>query len=249
MTVRLFISDLHLDPTRPHAIEAFLKFLQGRAREADGLYILGDLFEFWIGDDDDSAHAAAVLGAIAAYTRAGHRCSVMRGNRDFLLGRRFEQRTGAEILPDPTIETIFGQRTLIMHGDLLCTDDHAYQRYRRIVHDPVIQALFLALPRAWRRAAGREGRRRSRRHTASRPAPIMDVNAAAVAEALARHDATVLLHGHTHRPGVHDVRLEGRCATRIVLGDWYDQGNVLRWTAQGHELSSWPFATGGHAPG
>ncbi len=242
MTERLFISDLHLDPTRPRATAAFLRFLRTRARQAERLYILGDLFEFWIGDDDDASHSREVLEGIAEYTRAGHCCSVMRGNRDFLLGARFAQRTGASLLADPTVETLFGQRVLIMHGDLLCTDDHAYQRYRRTVNNPLLQTLFLALPRAWRRAAGAEGRRRSRNHTTTRPAMIMDVNPAAVSAALQAHAAGILLHGHTHRPGIHRLDIAGQAATRIVLGDWYEQGSVLRWTAQGFDLSSLPFA-------
>lgn len=242
MNERLFISDLHLDPARPQATAAFLRFLETRARAAEHLYILGDLFEFWIGDDADDEQALAVQDAIARYTGAGHRCSVMRGNRDFLIGRRFAGRCGVRLLPDPTLETVLGRRVLLMHGDLLCTDDHAYQRYRRVVNNPLLQPLFLALPRAWRRAAGAEGRRRSRRHTASRPAMIMDVNPAAVAGALERHGAEVLLHGHTHRPGIHTVELPGRRATRIVLGDWYEQGSVLAWNAAGFQLSSLPFA-------
>ena len=242
MTARLFISDLHLDATRPRATAAFRRFLKTQAREAERLYILGDLFEFWIGDDDDASHSVEVLDAIAEYTGAGFRCSVMRGNRDFLLGADFARRTGTDLLPDPTVETLFGQRVLIMHGDLLCTDDKAYQRYRRIVNKPLLQTLFLACPRAWRRAAGTEGRRRSRNHTNSRPTMIMDVNPAAVRAALQANATAILLHGHTHRPAIHRLDIGGQAASRIVLGDWYEQGSVLRWTAQGFELSSLPFA-------
>lgn len=233
MTGPLFISDLHLDPARPAATAAFLRFLATDARAAGQLYILGDLFEFWIGDDDDSPLAREVLDALAAFTSGGGDLRVMRGNRDFLLGRRFTARTGATLLADPAVEAIHGERVLVMHGDLLCTDDVAYQRYRRRVNRPFLQRLFLALPRAWRRAAGSEGRRRSRRNTAARPAQIMDVNAAAVTAALQAHGCRILVHGHTHRPGIQRVSADGAHYTRIVLGDWYEQGSVLEWPAAG----------------
>jgi UDP-2,3-diacylglucosamine hydrolase len=241
VTASLFISDLHLDSSRPRATAAFLRFLSHEARAVTRLHILGDLFEFWIGDDDDDPHSCAVIDALRAYTAAGHECLVMRGNRDFLLGRRFEERSGACLLPDPTVEHLFGARVIVMHGDLLCTDDHAYQRYRRRVNDPLLQRLFLALPRSWRRAAGVVGRRRSRERTAMRPAAIMDVNPGAVAAAFAAHDARILVHGHTHRPGIHQLEVNGMPRTRVVLGDWYEQGSVLAWSAAGFELRSLAF--------
>lgn len=241
MTSALFISDLHLDPARPQATAAFLAFLAGTARDAAHLYILGDLFEFWIGDDDDQPLAREVTAALAAYTRGGHACSVMRGNRDFLLGPRFAAQTGARLLPDPFVAGIGGEQVLLMHGDLLCTDDHAYQRYRSRVNDPRLQRLFLALPRAWRRAAGAEGRRRSRRRAAQQPERITDVNAAAVAAAMRRAGLLRLVHGHTHRPAIHAFDLDGRAATRAVLGAWYEQGSVLAWTAAGPALHSLSF--------
>jgi UDP-2,3-diacylglucosamine hydrolase len=165
----------------------------------------------------------------------------MRGNRDFLFGHGIEQLTGSRLLDDPTVTEIFGQRVVLMHGDLLCTDDVAYHRYRRLVTNPHTQRAFLALPRAWRRAAGTAGRRRSRDYTASLPPTLTDVNADAVTAALARHDARILLHGHTHRPAIHELQVNGRPAQRIVLGDWYEQGSVLRWTAAGFALRSLPF--------
>jgi UDP-2,3-diacylglucosamine hydrolase len=241
VTENLFISDLHLDPSRPSATAAFLRFLASDATNADQLYILGDLFEFWIGDDDDDPHSCAVLDALSAYTRGGYRCLVMRGNRDFLLGPRFEARTGAGLLADPVVVDLFGERVLVMHGDLLCTDDHAYQRYRSRVNNPFLQRLFLRLPRAWRRAAGVEGRKRSRNHATTRPTAIMDVNQEAVAAALAAHGVNTLLHGHTHRPAIHRFAANGMPCTRIVLGDWYDQGSVLNWSPAGFALRALPF--------
>jgi UDP-2,3-diacylglucosamine hydrolase len=238
---RLFISDLHLDPSRPRATATFLRFLQTDAQRAERLYILGDLFEFWIGDDDDDPHSREVRDALRQYTAGGRQCLVMRGNRDFLLGQRFATRTGARLLADPTVENIFSERVLIMHGDLLCTDDHAYQRYRRFVHNPFPQRVFLGLPRAWRRAVGAEGRRRSRTHTAAGAPGIMDVSPPAVIAAMARAGVRILLHGHTHRPAVHHLEINGAQATRIVLGDWYEQGSVLRWSSSGFELNALPF--------
>jgi UDP-2,3-diacylglucosamine hydrolase len=237
----LFVSDLHLDPARPRATAAFLRFLKSDARRAGRLFILGDLFEFWIGDDSDDDLSGDVLGALAEFTAAGHECLLMRGNRDFLIGAGFEAQTGSRIIEDPSLQDMFGERVLIMHGDLLCTGDRAYQRYRRIVHNPLLQRLFLSLPRSWRRAAGAEGRRRSRRYASARGPDIADVNQDTVCTALARSGARVLLHGHTHRPGIHHFHVNGIPAVRIVLGDWYEQGSVLRWSAAGYELTSLPF--------
>ena len=241
MSLYLFISDLHLDSSRPRATQAFLKFLSTRAQQADRLYILGDLFEFWIGDDEDTPLAREVRDALSDYANSGRYCGLMRGNRDFLLGSAFARSTRAQLLPDPTIEEIHGERVLLMHGDLLCTDDHAYQRYRGIVNQPALQRLFLALPRSLRRAAGDRGRARSRRYQAGQPPAIMDVNAAAVDAALARHDASTLIHGHTHRPGIHRLGDSRRPTTRLVLGDWYQQGSVLEWDERGYRLQSFSF--------
>ncbi len=231
MTEIQFISDLHLDATRPRATAAFQKFLQGDARKASTLFILGDLFEFWIGDDSDDQHAEDVIESLRGYTSAGHECLVMRGNRDFLLGRRFERRTGTRLLKDPSVREIFGVRVLVTHGDLLCTDDRAYQRYRRLVRNRVVQRLFLALPRSVRHRAGTEGRRRSRSRVAASPPQIMDVNQGAVHAALASSGVGVILHGHTHRPGIHHFEAGDTTATRIVLGDWYEHGSIMSWTA------------------
>ncbi|MBM4196973.1 MAG: UDP-2,3-diacylglucosamine diphosphatase [Gammaproteobacteria bacterium] len=237
----LFVSDLHLDPGRPAATCAFLRFLAGRATTTGTLYILGDLFEFWIGDDADDPHSAAVVEGIRAYTAAGHRCRIMRGNRDFLLGSRFTSRTGAEVIADPAVVRIAGEPVLLMHGDLLCTDDHTYQRYRRRVHHPTLQALFLALPRTWRKAAGDIGRRRSRGHARSLSPAIMDVNATAVTGQFRSSGCRVLIHGHTHRPGRHEVLVDGNACTRIVLGDWYEHGSTLSASGGRYETESLPF--------
>lgn len=238
----LFISDLHLDSSRPAATACFLRFLGGPARDAAGLYILGDLFEAWTGDDSTGPHEQQILDGLRRYTGGGYRCWFLRGNRDFLIGPRFAADTGATLLGDEALIEIDGSRALLMHGDTLCTDDHAYQRYRRFVRHPVTQALYLNLPARIRSGIAAYARRRSTAANAGKPAAIMDVNQEAVLEALRRQDVRLLIHGHTHRPAVHDVRVDGQAARRIVLGDWYQQGSVLHWTPAGPELRALSFS-------
>jgi UDP-2,3-diacylglucosamine hydrolase len=228
MPAALFISDLHLDDERPRITELFLQFLRGEARGAQALYILGDLFESWIGDDDDAPLALAVQDALAELTHGGVAAYFMAGNRDFLVGDAFAARSGITLLHDPTTIALGGVPTLLMHGDTLCTDDVAYQKFRAQVRDPAWQRAFLAQPLAQRRAFAAHAREQSRQHTGSTMAQIMDVTEAAVHEALQTHGAARLIHGHTHRPGRHRIPLGDRVAERIVLGDWYEHGSVLR---------------------
>jgi UDP-2,3-diacylglucosamine hydrolase len=238
----LFISDLHIDASRPAIVQHFLTFLETEAKDAAALYILGDLFESWIGDDvPDSAQSAAIAG-LRALTASGVPCFVMHGNRDFLMAARFCQMTGAQLLPDPVIITLYGEQVLVMHGDALCTDDRAYQRLRATVRDAGWQRQFLALSAAGRRALAGAARAGSRAHTAAMEHAITDVNADSVAKAMRVGGTTTLLHGHTHRPAIHAFEVDGRPRTRIVLGDWYDQGSVLRWDHRGPELNSLPRA-------
>jgi len=236
----LFISDLHIDAARPAIIEQFLRFLEIETRNAAALYILGDLFESWIGDDaPDPAQAAAIAG-LRALTSSGVPCFVMHGNRDFLLSQRFCDMSGAQLLPDPLIVTLYGEPVLVMHGDALCTDDRAYQRLRATVRDADWQRQFLALPIESRRALAGAARAGSQAHTAAMEQDITDVNPDSVAAALRAAGTSTLLHGHTHRPAIHALEVDGRPRTRIVLGDWYDQGSVLRWDSRGPELKSLP---------
>ncbi len=235
MTV-LFISDLHLDATRPDATRAFRNFLENRAGNADALYILGDLFEAWVGDDDDDPLALEVIEALAQLTSGGTPAWFAHGNRDFLVGEDFSRRSGVELLPESKVVDLGGEPFLLMHGDSLCTDDHDYQEFRSMVRDPKWQAQFLALPLMARRALAAQARDASRISTSGKPMAIMDVNAAAVAEAMEANGVRRLIHGHTHRPAVHEFELGGKPATRIVLGDWFRKGWVLESDAEGFRL-------------
>lgn len=223
----LFISDLHLDETRPAVTALFLDFLREQATQAAALYILGDLFEAWIGDDDARPHPCSVVSSLRALTDTGVPVTVMHGNRDFLLGTHFATASGATLLPDPSVIRLHGEPVLLMHGDTLCTDDHDYQQFRRMVRDPAWQQAFLARALVERAALAREARDASRHATAGKPYAVMDVNPQAVAAALHSHGVRRMIHGHTHRPAIHRLELDGAAAERIVLGDWHEQGSVL----------------------
>lgn len=223
----LFISDLHLDAALEPAVTQFLQFLQGDARDADALYILGDLFENWIGDDDAEPVRTAICDALREYTARETPCYVLRGNRDFLLGSGFERRSGCRILPDPVRLDAGDLRAVLSHGDVLCTGDSGYQQFRQITRQPEAQQRFLALPLQTRRALARAARAGSREYTQGKPDAIMDVSPAAVEAMLRAAEAPLLVHGHTHRPGVHRMQVDERSVTRIVLGDWYEQGSAL----------------------
>jgi UDP-2,3-diacylglucosamine hydrolase len=232
----LFISDLHIDSNSPAITAHFLSLLNGEAREAEALYILGDLFESWVGDDAADAGQAAVIAGLESLTASGVPCFVMHGNRDFLLGPQFCAMTGARLLPDPLIVTLYGEPILVMHGDALCTDDRAYQRLRATVRDADWQRQFLALSVAARRGLAGAARAGSQAHTAALEYNIADVNQTSVAAVLRAASVATLLHGHTHRPAIHPLTVDGRACTRIVLGDWHTQGSVLRWDRGGPEL-------------
>lgn len=232
----LFVSDLHLDAERPDAIDAFVSFIENECIRAERLFILGDLFEVWVGDDDDDPAMVRVIEAIAKLRAYEVPCYVMHGNRDFLLGDTFAERTGARILTDYVTFDIYGQSLLLTHGDLLCTDDTAYMKLRSTVRDPQWQAQFLSRPIEERRKIAASMRAKSKTETASKADDIMDVNQTAVAETLRSHGVHTLIHGHTHRPGVHRFQIDGQPATRIVLGDWYTEGTILQWERTGFKL-------------
>ena len=233
----LFVSDLHLDDARPRIVGQFERFCAGEARDADALYVLGDLFEAYVGDDDDAALNARIAKALRGVADAGTPVYYIAGNRDFLVGKDYARRCGMDILADGTVVDLDGVATLLLHGDVLCTDDAAYQAFRAQVRDPAWQAAFLERPLAERRAFARQARDASRAHTSSTDVAIMDANQEAVEVALRRAGVSCMIHGHTHRPAIHDFVLDGKPTRRIVLGDWYEQGSVLRVTRGSAELS------------
>ena len=231
-TSTLFISDLHLCVTRPHITGLLLKFLQGPAREARALYVLGDLFEYWAGDDDlaDPYHAQ-VCAAFKHLADSGVPVALIHGNRDFLLGEAYAHASGMAILHDPTLLEMHGRRVLLTHGDELCTDDVEYQKFRAQVRDNRWQEAFLAQPLAARKSQIEALRKRSESEKSYKSEAIMDVNAGAVIQLVRRFDhPDLLIHGHTHRPGMHEILDGGRRTVRHVLADWYETGSYLRLT-------------------
>ena len=230
----LFISDLHLCQKQPHCVKVFMHFIKHIAPKAEALYILGDLFEYWAGDDDiDAPFHKRVTRAMRALTTGGTRLFIMHGNRDLLMGKALAQASGATLLADPTLVDLYGTPTLLTHGDALCTDDVAYQTFRSQVHDSGWQQLFLAQPLAQRKAQIEQMRTRSENEKQHKSNEIMDVNAEAVAEFLREHGYPRLIHGHTHRP-MHSLHhLDGYTCERWVLGDWHKTGNALRCDAHG----------------
>ena len=224
----LFISDLHLSEDRPEANERFFSLLENEARETDALYILGDFFEYWIGDDDLAYPFHAVIaGSLRELSRSGVALYFMHGNRDFLVGERFCAATGARLLDDPAVVELDGEKTLLMHGDTLCTDDLDYQGWRRTARSSAWQQAFLGKSLDERRITVGGMREKSKEVVQAKPAEIMDVNDGAVREAMQRHGVKRLIHGHTHRPGRHRVLLDGGPGERWVLPDWYGRGGYL----------------------
>ncbi len=234
----LFIADLHLSGERPHIIRLFRNFLKKEARQADALYILGDLFEAWLGDDAVPPDMIDVLHDINHLTKSDVPVYVMVGNRDFLLGAEFENMTGCTLLPDPSIVNLYGTDTLLMHGDTLCTDDIDYQTIRKQIRSPQWRQAILAKSIEERVQIAREARAESRARTREKSDDIMDVNAQAVENVFRTHGVTRLIHGHTHRPAVHNSIINDKAVTRIVLGDWYNKASVLRITTDTAELTA-----------
>ncbi len=233
----LFISDLHLDANKPEIGQQFLAFLDGEARTADALYILGDLFESWVGDDDPNPHYAIIKSALRDLTDSGVPVFFMHGNRDFMIGEQFAEETGVTILDDPELIELHGDKVLLSHGDALCIDDKQYQQVRLMTRNPEWQAMMRAKPLQERLAFAENARKQSQAYNDSvGEEDIMDVNQDAVVGTFRNRDIDVLLHGHTHRPAVHTIDLEDRTSRRIVLGDWFEHGSVVRWDAMGPRL-------------
>lgn len=242
------ISDLHLSAQRPAVTQAFLHWLQTTVARADALYILGDFFEVWVGDDvlEDVQHGAEflpIVQALRALFERGVHLYFMHGNRDFLIGETFAQACGLQLLHDPTLLEYAGRRILLSHGDALCTDDVAYQQFRVQVRDLQWQKAFLAQPLAARLAFADQARSQSAQNKAMQTLEIMDVNVDAVADLIRKYDyPEILLHGHTHRPGVHQLQFDGHTCERMVLGDWHDHAICARLDQQALQLIDLPLA-------
>ncbi|WP_342321764.1 UDP-2,3-diacylglucosamine diphosphatase [Kosakonia sp. BYX6] len=237
----LFIADLHLHTEEPAITAGFLRFLASTAREADALYILGDLFEAWIGDDDPNPLHQQIAEAIKSLVDNGVPCYFIHGNRDFLLGKRFARASGMQLLPQEQVLDLYGRKVLIMHGDTLCTDDVDYQALRARVHQPWLQTLFLALPLFIRHRVAAKMRAGSSASNNSKTLEMMDVTQQAVVDAMEKHHVQWLIHGHTHRPAVHELTANHAPAYRVVLGAWHSEGSMVRVSETDVELIPFPF--------
>ncbi|GAB7219866.1 UDP-2,3-diacylglucosamine diphosphatase [Vibrio comitans] len=236
----LFISDLHLTPNRNDMTDAFVRFMREQAPNADAVYILGDLFEFWVGDDDDSPLNNTVTHEIRTLVDSGTPCFFVQGNRDFLVGKRFERKSGAKLLGDETLIDLYGTPTLIMHGDTLCTDDVKYQEFRKKMHLKWLQWIYNRTPLSWRRKLVKKVQNNANDDKQSKSYDIMDVNQQAVIDAMQRHKAQWLIHGHTHRQDIHQLDNVGSMK-RIVLGDWFTQASILEVTKDDLNLFNQPL--------
>lgn len=242
----LLIADLHLSPDRPEVTRGFLRFLEHRARHASALYILGDLFEAWIGDDDPSPLAREVVAALRAVSDGGTALYFIHGNRDFLVGKRFARETGVTLLPEHSIAELGGQRVLLLHGDTLCLEDIDYQKFRRKVRSRPGTWLLGHLPLKKRLQIAADWRAQSREFNSNKADHIMDVSQSEVDRLLRKFGVNTMIHGHTHRPAVHPLELDGRAARRIVLGDWDAQGWAIEAAGDQLTLASFPLTSEGN---
>lgn len=241
----ILISDLHLDPSRPHTLRAFLDLLESLSGRCDALYILGDFFEVWIGDDDDCTFNQQVVTALRHFTASGTPTWIMHGNRDFLLGAQFCKNSGCQLIEDPCLVDFYGRKVLLMHGDSLCIDDLEYMAFRAESRSQVWQDSMLALPIEQRRQLARQMRAESEQANSNKSSSIMDVNQGEVIRQMQQFDTSLLVHGHTHRPMTHSLETNRGPGQRIVLGDWDSQGWLLEFGADGdYELKSFPIAPG-----
>lgn len=241
----LFISDLHIETANSSIMRSLMQLLDHRAQGADALYILGDLFEAWVGDDDVNDAADMVAAALGNLSRQGTRIYIMHGNRDFLIGDSFAARCGGALLPEPTIVDCYGHAVLLLHGDSLCTRDVAYINYRKQVREPAWQQAFLARPLLERHMIAQQLRQRSMAENSHKASDIMDVTHQEVLNLLDAQKVNLMIHGHTHRPGIHTIRLQNPInekneAVRVVLGSWDQKAWVLEFSADGYELKHFP---------
>lgn len=240
MTI-LFISDLHLSPLRPDITDCFLDFMSNDAIHAEKLYVLGDLFEFWIGDDDDSSFNGVIKNAFKALNQQGVECYFIQGNRDFLLNKRFCKETGVQLLNDHTVIDIDGESVLIMHGDTLCIDDIKYQEFRAKVHQPWLQWVFNRIPLFIRQRIVKNVQDKIKEKKQHKALTIMDVTQSEVEKVMSKEGVKRLIHGHTHRPDTHTFSHNNQDMIRIVLGDWYTQGSILEYTNNKYTLHNKTF--------
>lgn len=238
----LFISDLHLTPFRPDITACFYTFMQEEAIHADALYVLGDLFEFWIGDDDNSEFASDIRAAFRQLVDSGVPCYFTQGNRDFLIGKRFAKQTGITLLDEVSVIDLYGQKAVLLHGDTLCTEDVKYLAFREKVHRPWLQWVFNRIPLFIKKKIIAKVQSGIKDDKQTKSLDIMDVTSSEVENVLELHNADLMIHGHTHRPNIHTLSTHTGPKTRIVLGDWYTQGSVLTFNSQGFELQNRPFS-------
>lgn len=238
---RLFISDTHLSEDEPALTDSFFRFLTERAKGSEALYILGDLFDAWIGDDEATELSQSVIRKLRDLADSGTRLYLMHGNRDFLIGQDFARAAGCELLPDPTVINLYGQPALLTHGDSFCTRDQEYMAFRRQVRSPRWQAEVLSRPLEERRELARQLRSQSSSMNSNKAQDIMDVTPEEVTKAMRREATPLVIHGHTHRPARHAVQLGDQQAERIVLGDWHQRGWCLRAEPGNLQLESWPL--------
>jgi UDP-2,3-diacylglucosamine hydrolase len=236
MAETLFIADVHLDERHPALVEAFQNFLTRRVKYSAGLYILGDLFEFWHGDDDNNPAYLEILRSLKNLTSNGVPIYFMRGNRDFLVGKGFAQQTGCQLLEDEEIIKLNKINVLLMHGDTLCTNDIAYQKWRTKFQNIYLRRFYLALPLFVRRYISNQARQKSHQQTQNKPREIMDVSQQTVEEIMQKYQVTHLIHGHTHRPNHHKFQLNQEVAHRFVVDAWYERGNALVFDGQNFNL-------------
>tara|TARA_R110002167_G_scaffold142953_3_gene332044 strand:- start:12689 stop:13432 length:744 start_codon:yes stop_codon:yes gene_type:complete len=239
--ITYFIADLHLAQNRPDITACFLRFLKNEAVKAQSLYILGDLFEAWIGDDDDSAYLATIAKALTTLSSFGTHIYYIHGNRDFLLGTRFAKKSAMTLLPEVDLIDLYGQNVVIMHGDTLCTRDIAYQKFRLKSRSWWWQTMIKSLPLFVRKKIAANYRKKSAAATSMKSQDIMDVTPSEVVKCLEHYQSQLLIHGHTHRPAIHELTTNKKAAQRIVLGDWYEQGAWLKVTPTGMELLNKPL--------
>jgi UDP-2,3-diacylglucosamine hydrolase len=240
ISTTIFISDLHLQENCPEIVQLFLKFLNGLNKRSidnklvDALYILGDLFEFWIGDDDHTILHKIIIQALKSVSQHIP-IYFLYGNRDFLIGKRFLQASGCQLIKDQTKITLYQQDVLLMHGDTLCTKDITYLKARKKMHNKLIQTLFLLMPLNFRKKIADNLRNTSKLHTSTADAEIMDVTQSEVEKLMEKHQVNFLIHGHTHKPGIHEFLLNDSLSRRLVLGAWHNQGNMLMWDSDGNK--------------